>query len=129
VQLERAAMTIVRVGESGASETAISKTTLATELRPLLDPTMLRAGGDLPLRFYRHGEGVETAKIVALERNSGTRLETATDAHGGARLTLPRSGVWVLVGWTVRAPDAEHTSWEVTIATLTFALPDAGGGR
>src|SRR5215831_10868008 len=40
VQLERAAKSIVRIGESGASETAISKTTLVAELRPLLDPTL-----------------------------------------------------------------------------------------
>jgi hypothetical protein len=131
VQIERAAKTIVRIGESGASETAISKTTLVVDLRPLLDPTILRAGGDLPLRFYRRGEGVGAAKIVALERDSGTRLETATDEHGGARLTLPRSGAWVVIGWAVRAPDAEHPGWEVAIATLTFAVPDAaaGGGR
>jgi hypothetical protein len=129
MQLERGAKTLVRVGESGASETSISKTTLNAELRPLLDPTILRAGGDLPLRFHRHGEGVEAARIVALERDSGTRLETVTDAHGGARLTLPRAGEWVLIGWTVRAPDGEHPDWVVTIATLTFAMPDAGGGR
>src|SRR5262245_46860934 len=78
----RSCKTLVRVGAAAPSATSTSKTTQASEIRPLMDPTALKVPSDLPFRLLERGRAAASAKVIVLHRESGTREDLVTDSIG-----------------------------------------------
>lgn len=78
-----------------ASSLATAKVGSRIEIRPLLNPTLLRPGSALPLRLYFDGSASRGAVVEALGPG-GERLAAETDAVGITSLELPVAGLWTL---------------------------------
>jgi len=126
------AATLVRVttdsGEARPDATATSKSGLAAEIRPLMDPTTLGVGSDLPLRLYVDGEAVADARITASHAATATTRSASTDARGIASIRIDHPGPWTLEFHTLTPltdPADPHPRWRAASASLTFSAPVA----
>lgn len=63
------------------------------EIRPLLSPTLVRPGGDFPLRLYAEGKARQGARVEA-HGPEGQTVNAVTDPVGIATLRIPSSGRW-----------------------------------
>jgi hypothetical protein len=115
------------------SATAPSKTGQRSEIRPLIDPTAMAVGSDLPLRIsWSDSAGVD-ATIVARHPVTGTRH--ASLARGGAGwFTVTAPGEWRVEIHRAKLLGGDPAAdWELETATLSFVVPaaskPAGGGK
>ncbi len=82
----------------------IAKTGQKIEILPLVDPTRVRKGDDLPLRVYYEGGKVEggrvTATVAPPAGEDDTKVEVSaarpTDAEGTTWLPITQAGTWVV---------------------------------
>ena len=72
-----------------------AKTGSRIEIRPLFNPLVVPAGGDLPVRAYFEGRAVAAARVVG-RGPGGVEVEARSDRVGIANLTLPAAGAWTL---------------------------------
>lgn len=87
----------------GAGEgSIIAKTGEPAELLPLVVPTRMAIGSDLPVRIYRQGRSVP-GQIVKAHAPSGRVTGAATDTIGTAVFTIDEPGRWLL-RFTSREP-------------------------
>lgn len=63
------------------------------EILPLIDPTRLRVGNDLPVRVYLDGDKVAEAPIAAVGPDGKVR-EAVTDRVGSTHVRIDLSGRW-----------------------------------
>jgi hypothetical protein len=132
---------LVRAAKSGAgdanpwqgSATGSSKTGQRTEIRPLVDPTAMAVGSDLPLRIsWSDSAGVE-AKIAV--RQVGTDAVQHLSAPGGSGwFTVTAPGEWrVEVNRAKPLQGDPAADWQLETATLSFVVhapsKTAGGGK
>ncbi len=133
VRVLRSLTALVRVlREDGAAvqdHTATSKSGQQAEIRPLMDPTTIPPGGDLPVRVYTLGAGAGGARLVASHVESGERFEFAADSKGIASFTITRPGVWAIESICVEPPREPGGDWTAAIATLSFEVPAEEGAR
>lgn len=133
VRVLRSLTALVRVlREDGAAvqdHTATSKSGQQAEIRPLMDPTTIPPGGDLPVRVYTLGAGAGGARLVASHLESGERLEFAADSKGIASFTITQPGVWAIESICVEPPREPAGDWTAAIATLSFEVPAEEGAR
>jgi len=133
VERRISAATLVRVsadadGEAESDSTAMSKAGLAAEVRPLMDPTVLGVGSDLPLRFYIDGEAIIAVRVTATHKATGTTRSSVTDAKGMAFFRIDHAGPWTVEFHTLAAltaPTDPNPVWRATSGSLTFAAPTA----
>ena len=120
------ATTLVRVpgADAAPSAAAQGKTGQAVEIRPLADPTVLRAGGDLPIRVYVGGAKQAGARVLATNVIKGATREVLTDAEGTATFTVNGDGPW-RIEFHHAEPLARDSGadWVIYSATLTFEVP------
>jgi hypothetical protein len=115
------------------SATGSSKAGQRTEIRPLVDPTAIAVGSDLPLRISWADSASVDVRIVT--RQVGTETTLTTAAPGGAGwFTVTAPGEWrVEVHRAKRLKDDPAADWELETATLSFLVPaaskPAGGGK
>jgi uncharacterized GH25 family protein len=96
LEVHRSAAALIRLGmESAPSPVATAKTGQVAEIRPLMDPTALPVGSDLPFRLYIEGSGAGEATLTA-ESPSGRTIRTRTDFNGIGALRLEEAGIWIL---------------------------------
>ena len=110
--------------EARPSATAHSKSGLAFELRPLMDPTCLPPGSDLPLKVYApEGEG-EGLRISARNLPSGAVMHLETRAGGIADLPISHPGIWTVEVHRL-APVASDAGADLELhsSTLVFETP------
>ncbi|MCP4246464.1 MAG: DUF4198 domain-containing protein [bacterium] len=109
-----------------------AKTGQKIEILPLIDPTGLRKGDDLPVRVYYEGGKVTGARVTARvlpPGAPGTTAEVAaarpTDAQGTTRLTISRAGRWV-VRFVHQVDGDSHAGDQPQryVAELVFEVPD-----
>lgn len=123
------ACALVRVG-GAATDVAVSKSGLATEIRALMDPTALLLPSDMAVRVYADGSGVPGATVIATHAASGEERRTRADDKGIAPVRLDRAGVWrVEFHHAARSRD-DGADWVVYSCVMTFeATRGEGAGR
>ena len=108
------------------SATAFSKTGQRTEIRPMIDPTSMAVGGDLPLRVSWAGGADAETRIVARQVAAGV-VQTATTSKEAGRFLVTAPGRWQVevhrARWLAGDPAAD---WELETATLCFVVPEPG---
>ncbi|CAG0951932.1 hypothetical protein PHYC_00245 [Phycisphaerales bacterium] len=127
VQLLRSATTLVRVsdadGKPAADSTPTSKSGQQVEIRPLMDPTSMLPGGDLPVRLYMKGTAAGGGVISATHLESNTTQQATADSGGIALLHIERPGEYRLELRVLRPLAESDAAWQAGIATLTFEVP------
>jgi hypothetical protein len=132
VRVLRSATALLRVQNAEGSPvhdtTATSKSGQNVEIRPLMDPTTMLPGSDLPVRVYVQGVAAPYASVAAAHRLSGLRFEVNADAKGIAILPVTEAGDWTIHTRWISPPGPEQDHWAVSLATLTFEVPLPQGG-
>lgn len=124
----RSAMTLVRVsdeaGKASPDTSATSKAGLLTEIRPLMDPTRMVPGGDIPVRVYVEGEAVNGGVVWATHMATGKTQRVKADAKGIAGLRIDAAGEWRLECHVLRMGKEKGEAALAASATLTFEAPE-----
>ncbi|QOI99889.1 MAG: DUF4198 domain-containing protein [Phycisphaeraceae bacterium] len=132
VEVHRSATALVRVthadGSPAHDHTPTSKSGQQVEIRPLMDPTSLLPGSDLPVRVYVRGVGAAGARVIARHALTGERVETVADDKGIAHLRITHPGVWTIESRSLVAPRDQGQAWIAAFATLTFEAPERREG-
>ncbi len=115
------------------SATGPSKSGQRTEIRPLIDPTAIAVGSDLPLRISWADSVNVDVRVVTRQVATGTTL-TSLAPGGAGWFTVSAPGEWrVEVHRAKRLKDDPAADWELETATLSFLVPalskPAGGGK
>ncbi len=121
--------TIVRVSADGQeakpSQIVTAKTGQKASIRPVMDPTGLRAGSDVPFRVYNDGRAVGGGKLTATNATTGQTQTVMGDSAGICQVHIEATGVWRLqFHQAVPSPDAD-ADWNLYSATLTFEVTRA----
>jgi uncharacterized GH25 family protein len=95
---------------------------MALEIVPDKDPTVLRPGGELPLRVLADGQPLANFPLGLVREGDKKGLLRATDAAGRVAFRLDRTGRWLLRGTQVRRSSKPDTDWESDFATLTLEV-------
>lgn len=126
VSIQRSAslVTIVRPDASDRrpSPISVSKLGVRAEIRPLMDPTTMGVGGDLPIRVYVNGSSVAGQRVVAIEPETGTRRTVTTRQDGFADVRIARAGLWRL---EFHRFETREQGLELISGVLSFAVPTA----
>ena len=95
------------------------------EVLPLIAPTSLRAGHNLPVRVYFDGQSQKDAEVIAY-RPDGSLQKATTDSVGTTVFDLTQPGRWIIRYATDRqSPAGEEVRRYV--ADLVFEVPKAAG--
>jgi hypothetical protein len=132
VRLIQSAKTIIRVGasEPGQSANVTAKTGQQVEIRPVMDPTGLGIGSDVPVVVYAGDGKVAGATLIATHIATGERLEFVTNASAIGHFRQSRAGAWrVEFRQLVEAKERRdgEPAWTLHTATLTFEARDGQG--
>lgn len=123
----RSAVALVRVtdaaGETVPDSTPTSKAGLLAEIRPLMDPTRMVPGGDIPVRVYVEGESVSGGVVYATHMATGRTQRVKADAKGIAGLRIDAAGEWRLECHVLRMGKEKGEAALAASATLTFEAP------
>ncbi|MHC4065141.1 MAG: DUF4198 domain-containing protein [Planctomycetota bacterium] len=111
-----------------------AKTGQKVEILPLVDPTRLRQGDDLPVRVYYEGVKVKGALITATVHQgdlagAGVTINAArqTDAHGTTWLPVTHAGTWVVrFSHQVEGRSDAPADSRQYVAELIFEVPEGG---
>jgi hypothetical protein len=130
VRRVESAKLLVGVSDPGAgvprTHTATSKAGQPCEIRLLMDPTVLRAPSDLPVRVYLPG-GSAGLQLHARHDASGRTQAAAIDARGLAHFTVDVAGVWSLEAHRiVELTGDPEADLELHSATIRFQIPREG---
>jgi hypothetical protein len=115
------------------SATAPSKVGQRTEIRPLVDPTAMAVGSDLPLRISWADPSSVDATIVARQPGTETRIAVLS-RKGSGWFTVSAPGEWLVEVHRAKPLTGDSAAdWELETATLSFVVPapakPAGGGK
>ena len=96
---------------------------LPFEIVPLIDPTILEAGNELPVQVLVDGKPVEGVEVAADYVNDSHAAPVKTDAEGIARIRIRNAGLNV-VGAAYSSPlsDSKEADKLSYFTTLTFNL-------
>lgn len=121
--------TIVRVNADGQeprpSQIVTAKTGQKASIRPVMDPTGLRAGSDVPFRVYTDGRAVGGGILTATNAATGRTQTVTGDSAGICQIHIDSTGLWRLqFHQAVPSPDSD-ADWNLYSATLTFEVTRA----
>lgn len=123
VRHARSASAILRLPGTGApSPVATAKTGQAAEIRPLMDPTALDPGSDLPFRLYAGGSPVAGARVLGTPPSGEPVLSNRTDSAGIGSIRVSRSGRWRLEFHVARLDKAPGNDVTLFSGTLVFEV-------
>jgi hypothetical protein len=108
--------------EPSPSAIATSKTGQNVSIRPLMDPTGLRAGGDVPFRLLAGGRGVAEGRLAATSLASGRVQSVTADSSGICTLHIAEVGHWRLEFHHLTRSADDLADWNLHTATLTFEV-------
>lgn len=117
-----AALLLVTAGDGDVppSATAVSKSGLEVEIRPIMDPTNAAVGSDIAFRLYRKGDAQAGTALIARHAD-GESQRILTGPEGFATMHVTKPGVWLVSTMFTRMA-AEVP--EVCSGTLTFKVPE-----
>lgn len=96
---------------------------LPFEIVPLMDPTILEAGNELPVQVLLEGKPVEGVEVTADYVNDGHAEPAKTDAEGIARVNIRNAGLNVIgAGYSRPLSDSKEADKLSYFTTLTFNL-------
>lgn len=114
------AATVVEIahepGDASSNHAAMSKSGLATEIRALMDPVLIR-GGDCAFRVYVGGDAVPGALVRGVHAKSGAVHTVRADRKGIAIINVDAPGEWRIEFDTLLEREGQ---WQATSSTLTF---------
>jgi uncharacterized GH25 family protein len=118
------AKTYVRVGRPEADDSWTRPVGMELEVVPESDPTLLVAGGELPVRVLKNGQPVPDLAVGLVAAGARSGSLSKTDFAGRVRLRFERAGWW-LVRATVLEPSSKpDLDWESRFTTVTlFVAP------
>ena len=122
----RCAKALLQVGKEEAGQGAGYDRALGLplELIPVANPYRLAGGGALPLLLLYQGQPLAGALVEARSPDRAEKVSARTDAAGGAVLSLPGPGFWLVKAvHMVEAPAGSDADWESFWASLTFGVP------
>lgn len=124
----RAAKSIVLVGDARrrAQVHVTQPLGLKLEIIPQVSPYAQPRPTRFPVRILYDGRALAGAlvKLMNLEQDLASPIESLTDVTGSASFTMPKRGSWLVsVVWTQRLEDAADADYETTFASLTFGFP------
>ncbi len=130
VRHESSATALIRsVDSDEPSAIATSKSGQRAEIRPFMDPTLLKIGGDLPLKVYADGDKAVGARVRIVPPR-GDAIEQVSNPSGMVTIAIDASGVWRLeMEQLVRAKHEPATDWVFYTSSLTFEVPAASGEK
>lgn len=96
---------------------------LPFEIVPLMDPTILEAGNELPVQVLFDGKPVEGVEVTADYVNDSRAAPVKTDAKGIARINIRNAGLNVVgAGYSRPLSDSKEADKLSYFTTLTFNL-------
>lgn len=95
---------------------------MALEIVPERNPTVLRAGDDLPVRVLRNGTPLRHFTLGIVREENILSEFHETDAEGRVAFRLMHSGKWLVRGTELRQSNQPDTEWESDFATLTLEV-------
>jgi uncharacterized GH25 family protein len=111
--------TFVRVGEPAPGDRTWAETLgLRLEILPERDPTMLRAGDELPVRVLRDGKPFAGFTISFVAAGETKEHITITDGQGRAHAVLDAAGAWLVHGTDLRRVKQAEREWESDFTTM-----------
>jgi uncharacterized GH25 family protein len=124
----RAAKSIVLVGNARRRAQAYVTQPLGLKLEiiPQVSPYAQPRPAKLPVRILYEGHPLAGAlvKLMNLEQDLASPIESLTDVTGVATFTMPKRGSWLVsMVWTTRLDDAADADYETTFSSLTFGFP------
>lgn len=121
------AKALIRADAGAAAQpsgVALGKTGQAVELRPLVDPTTAKVGGDVPLCFYIAGDKTAGVKVQATHVATGQVGVFVTDSAGSGFVRIRQPGLWrVAAHHAAPLENDPAADWVLYTATLTFEVP------
>ena len=114
------AKTFVRFG-SGSSASVPPAAGMSLEIVPEGDPTLLSVGGTLSLMLMNGGTPLADAKVGIVSPGAPDSFAT-TDATGRAKISLTRSGKWLLRFTHLRRCSIRDLEWESDFTTMSFEV-------
>jgi hypothetical protein len=106
------------------SATSASRAGQRSEIKVLVDPTVMALGSDLPLRVSWSDSKDPDATILARHVPSGT-ASSVRAAKGNGWIRIDRPGRWQLEVHRARPlADDPAADWEIESATLVFSVPE-----
>jgi hypothetical protein len=106
------------------SAMAASRAGQRTEIRVMVDPTVMSLGSDLPMRVSWSDAKEVDATILARHVPSGTSVSVRAP-KGSGFVRIDRSGRWQLeVRRARRLVDDPAADWEIECATVVFSVPE-----
>lgn len=130
VRHESSATTLIRSLDSDESSAiATSKSGQRAEIRPFMDPTLMKVGGDLPVKVYADGDKAAGARVRVVPPG-GDAIEHVSNPSGMVTISINASGVWrVEMEQLVLAKHEPAVDWIFYASSLTFEVPAAGGEK
>lgn len=130
VRHESSATALIRsVDSNEPSAIATSKSGQRAEIRPFLDPTLMKIGGDLPLKVYADGDKAAGAR-VRIVPPQGDPIEQLSNPSGMVTIAIGASGVWrVEMEQLILAKHEPEVDWVFYTSSLTFEVPAAGAEK
>lgn len=93
------------------------------EIVPLMDPTILQAGNELPVQVLFDGKPVEGVEVTADYVNDSHAAPVKTDAEGIARINIRNAGLNVVgAGYSRPLSGSKEADKLSYFTTLTFNL-------
>lgn len=138
VRVVQSCKTIVRFGDCPPAQdgNVSGKTGQQVEIRPIVDPSGVGIGSDVPLVAYVQGDRQGNARVIATHLATGETQECITNSSGIATFRLDRAGPWrVEFHHLVKVPNPapDTPEWTLWSASLTFeagpSKAEAGGAR
>ena len=103
-------------------------------LTPLVDPSRLILGCDLPVKLKYEGGDLANADVVVrvspVAGGQALEMQKTTDANGLLNLRIDRSGLWTLI--VERRADGDQRSPQRILASMSFVVAaeaEAGAGK
>lgn len=92
------------------------------DIRPLRDPTSLKAGDTLSLQVFFDGEALAGQSVTAVREGAQPQILQRSNADGLLEVTLRGAGRYMIYATHLRPADGDDFNWESDFVTLTFKV-------
>ena len=121
----RCAKSLVLVGDT-SDRGYKRKLGFPLEIVPESNPLTLKPGNKLPVRILFNGKPLKDAKVVAVSKQTPSKMQTALSNNNGlVHFELPRGGAWMITTiHMTRVPELAEADWESFWASFTFEITE-----
>lgn len=116
------AKTFVAVGVVGGDQSWAQPVGSPFEFVPESDPSAVRAGSDLVVRFVKGTAAMVDFAVSLLREGEQKASSLRTDASGRVTIHVTETGRYLLRATEIRPPATSGAPWESDFTTLTFSV-------